>query len=285
MFIRRTELCLLAAFALASCSNAESRKIEARFSASGREVAVSKQDLERLVGQKRCYTRLAHEPVPEPNAVDAFVAFVDPILSYLALASLGKLPDKKALEAEAERIEKETRAPMTLGCIKRLHGSDRDSYLRLYVAPFLMDRLLQTELRYNPKYNQDAHRAAEAMRARILATPSERRALAFRQEGRRERTFVRSTPPSDVAYLAGTKPGEIYHDIIEGEDSMQLVRVVRKDPRLEIETITIAKRPFEKILEELDSNLTVTVEDTELRAGLSGRSRSSWWHSRINFGG
>jgi hypothetical protein len=83
---------------------------------------------------------------PDANHRRAALAqMVEGALALEGLRRRGMDLTEGAVAAEADRIERQTRAPDRLAAIKAVFASDRDAYLRVFVRPQLaLRRLVQT---------------------------------------------------------------------------------------------------------------------------------------------
>lgn len=84
-----------------------------------------------------------------PGRGEASVVLAQLIKGYLSeevLKSLGQPPSDEIIEAEARRIDVNTRAPELLRAIKAVYGNDRGRYLKTFVRPVYAERALYRDI-------------------------------------------------------------------------------------------------------------------------------------------
>ena len=84
-----------------------------------------------------------------PNSGKDYAALAQLIKGHLseeALKSLGYKVDNAILEAEAKRIDENTKAPEILKKIKDIYGSNRDAYIKTFVRIVYAERALYNEV-------------------------------------------------------------------------------------------------------------------------------------------
>lgn len=96
-----------------------------------------------------------------------FMRLLEAAIAEQALRTQGgPAPAPGDLENEAERIDRETRAPEILGCIKRAFGAGRKQYLTIFVRPVLIETRLREFLPKDRKVQAGPHKAvAQALAA------------------------------------------------------------------------------------------------------------------------
>jgi hypothetical protein len=144
-----------------------------------------------------------------PGAADEVATlsqFVEALLAAELLARRGTLINDEWLEAEARRIDSETRNPDMLNRIKGLFGNDRRRYLKVFVLPSAAKAKLWTDFRADPQLRQAAlQRARDALASWSSGVESWDRILA---EQEMIRTRVKVTRGRDIEAIEDEAPAE-----------------------------------------------------------------------------
>jgi hypothetical protein len=90
--------------------------------------------------------KVIHYYYPNHEPGNALPQLVNSYTNAQILENNGYRIDEKLLEAEEERIDKNTKDPISLKEIKAIFGSDVASYRRVYILPTLADRLVYSDL-------------------------------------------------------------------------------------------------------------------------------------------
>lgn len=163
-------------------------------------------------------------------------------------------------EAEIERVDRDTRAPEILGCIKKHFGFDPDSgkfrdaegrnrYKRVFLRKYIVQARVFRFTRYDPKIQKEAYRMRDAVSS-ATARGESFSALAgkygftysthsYALEERKEASSPAGAagPSSAMAWspfekqfieehLAALKPGGMKREPIESADDIQFVRLL-----------------------------------------------------------
>jgi len=68
------------------------------------------------------------------------------------------LMNKRTLEHESARFDRETMAPEILDRVKKIFSENRDDYLKHYVRPILVERLLQEKFLFDTLYHKEPYK-------------------------------------------------------------------------------------------------------------------------------
>ena len=162
------------------------------------------------------------------------------------LNSYGQSINEKMLLQEAIRIDKETQIPNFLLKIKSVFDDDHDAYLRIYVLPVLVERMIYYDFFVN---NLSVHKESynDAMKFLKLALKStkafhrlgQKQGLDFARFVVSEKTGLRpmgaipDVPPSDeqakrwiTNVVSKLKPGEIFPEVVNTEEHWKAIRYV-----------------------------------------------------------
>ena len=120
--------------------------------------AVTERDIADYQVSQRCY----------PGGLDsrkaAFMRQLEPaVLSRLLFASSGIDISARAMAEEEARVDRETKAPDILACIKSHFGADRERYRRVFLRPILVQKEFYRHLGFDRKVQAKAYADAEAV--------------------------------------------------------------------------------------------------------------------------
>lgn len=256
----------------------------------GRAV-ITEADLSAWSAAQGCY---GEDAITSRNA--AFMRLTEAALAESAMAGRGgPTLDEAAVSSEAARIDRETRAPDILACIKRALGTE--PYLRVFVRPTLIESRLRLFLMQDKGVQAGPRgRMEEAVRRARKGEALEKAAgaldLTYSSATYSLETDtaaalspgVRMLPPPDYQkdfierYLNGLKPGELRGDLIESDYAFQAVRLLKADgPRRLFESAAARKAGQEEWFKSLPK-MKLEISDEALRGwakGLRGNPRLS----------
>ena len=259
----------------------------ARDAAQVGKIGITEKDLSQRAGVSE---------VLFPGSGKRQIALAQLVKGYLALAVLQSLDvptGEAAIEAEARRIDANTRAPEVLKRIKDIYGGDRRGYLDTYVRVVYAERILFNEVFLKDSSIHTAQRkkaeeflAAAGKRPSAFGTIAKERGLATvamtlsRRGGiRRPDMTERGTPGGSpeagvevgqaarmISALSGVKEGEVAPTAFEWQESCQVIRLVRKEGgAYRIASVSVPKRSFDDWFWETASKVPVRIEDKALK--------------------
>jgi hypothetical protein len=206
-------------------------------------------------------------------------AIADKAMRDSGAAALGEADFK----AEAERIDKETRAPDILACIKDALG---DRYVRVFVRPTLIESRLRILLMKDAKIQAGPRAKAEGAIARIKKGSSmEGAAKEFGLEYS-SMTYTEQAPEGGMVRgrmpwspfekdfieknLKDLKPGELKGEAIESDFDFRLVRLLSTDAKgWRFETAFARKLSQEDWLKSRP-RMKLEISDEALRSWING---------------
>jgi hypothetical protein len=117
------------------------------------EAAVTENEVSDWQAAQACYGEGA---IVSRKA--AFMRLLEAAIAEKALKGAGAIDTGDAgLRAEAARIDRETRAPEILACVKKKLGAGSSAYLRVFVRPVLIETGMREFIGHNAAF-QDARR-------------------------------------------------------------------------------------------------------------------------------
>ena len=262
------------------------------------------------IAEKDLAQRAKVSEIQFPGSGKRSIALAQLVKGYLALAVLQSLnvpTGNAAVEAEARRIDANTKAPEILKKIKDVYGSDRSGYLNTFVRVVYAERFL-----YNQVFLKDpAVHSAQRKKAEEFLAAARKDPAAFgtiakelglapvtltlsREKGiRREDAAERGTPGGSpdagaveveqaartISVLSGLKSGEVAPVVLEWPEDYLVIRLLRREGAASrIASVTVPKRTFDDWFWESASKIPVRIEDKDLREEFLGEIS---WAKRI----
>jgi hypothetical protein len=210
-------------------------------------------------------------------------AIADKAMRDSGAAVLGE-PDFKA---EAERIDKETRAPDILTCIKKALG---DQYVRVFVRPTLIESKMRVLLMKDPKIQAGPRGKADSALEKIKKGSSMEGAAKESGLEYSSMTYTAEAPEGESSggmargrmpwspfekdfierNLKGLKPGELKGEVVESDFDFRLVRLLSTDGKgWRFETAYARKLGQEEWLKSRP-RMRLEILDEGLRAWIKG---------------
>ena len=257
--------------------------------------AVTERDIADYQVSQRCY----------PGGLDsrkaAFMRQLEPaVLSRLLFASSGIDISARAMAEEEARVDRETKAPDILACIKSHFGADRERYRRVFLRPILVqkefyrhlgfDRKVQAKayadaeavakamadktfgslaVRLGLEYSSTTYRAEEASGAAAKGPPSSEGGRAPLPEGAADGKAAFEAHFIE-AYLKGLPAGKARPEPVDSDSELLFIKLLEKDgPRYRFETLRIRKMTLNRFL-DAQPRIPAEVSDAELKAWLKG---------------
>lgn len=185
--------------------------------------------------------------------------------------------------SEVARIDRETRAPDILACIKKHFGGATPRYERVFVRPILTQRYLRDYVKTSPAVQARAY----ALRDRVLKDIAKKK--SFRDIGKEPGVAYSTSAyaveedtsapqalepwkrwsPFEAAFinehLKDLKPGEAKAQPIEDEAQLKFVRLIKiEGKKYYFETLVVQKLTTEDYLKTV-KKLPTVINDRELR--------------------
>ena len=266
------------------------------------DIPITKKDIELRAKVSEVYY---------PNSGKDYVALAQLIQGYLddqVLTQLGYKVDDAVLEAEAKRIDDNTKAPDVLKKIKDVYGMDHKEYINTFVRVVYGERYLYNEVFLKVK---DIHKAqlesAENFIQEAMKNPdsfseiaekrglkpskmklSEKQGISPYDNKRLKRPEMERPEPAGMEQakmlidkISGLKPGQISPQIIEWQEGYQIIRFVDKEgDDYIVESVSVPKRDYDDWFWEKASKVPVKIYDSKLKADLV---KNVGWATRLNF--
>ncbi|MEE8424160.1 MAG: hypothetical protein V3S49_06435, partial [Thermodesulfobacteriota bacterium] len=212
--------------------------------------------------------------------------------------------DEAVLEQEAERIDKNTKAPDVLRKIKDVYGSDRAGYMKTFVTVVYAERVLYNEVFLKSReIHKEQYLMAEGILRNAIESPGSFNEIAEKKGvkasklrvsrkqgvmpydggGKRGQTRGAGTGMAErlISVVSKIKQGEVYPQIIEWLEGYQVIRLVGKEGESYIiESVFIPKRDYDEWFWEKAKKIPIRIHDRELKEELL---REVSWAGKLSF--
>ncbi|HCC47957.1 MAG TPA: hypothetical protein DEQ38_07580 [Elusimicrobia bacterium] len=239
---------------------------------------VSEQDISDWQAAQGCYG----EDAITSRKAGFMRMFEATILEDLLVHQATRPINAEDYAKEVARIDRETRAPDILGCIKKYFGEGTARYERVFIRPILAQRFLREYVKTDPAVQAKAYAQREGAlkdiaKKKAFKAIGEERGIAYSTSAyavEEDTTAPQALEPwkrwspFEAAFinehLKGLKPGEVKPQPIEDEANIKFVRLIKiEGKKYYFETLTIAKLTTEDYLRRV-TKLPCRINDREL---------------------
>jgi len=229
----------------------------------------------------------------------ALVALINDSLALEVATRVNMAPAREDIHALSRHADEHSKAPQILASVKEVFGNDRGAYERLYLTPKVVDR----KLHYYHSRNREIHATQAALieqaHASVLGGKPFKETADDLGVQYMNRTYgdegddKGELPPALHQYfpeggathpdplmtiLEALSEGEIYENIIEHDRAFQVLRLLeKKGSCYRVESITVAKRPFQEWFEREAATIKISILDPELAQAIKSRYPTLWW--------
>lgn len=272
------------------------------FSKDGFKFIFNKKDIALISQMKNCYITEpeASLTAPEESAISLF----EPTFYKFAAYALNVYPKEEDLKKENERIDRETKAPEILDCVKKVFSQNRKKYDDFFVAPGLLNRIVRRTFSLSPEIQKNPRQKIESLRAEVSATPSKFNEIgktapifnenvayppSAKEGGKTPDVLAPYFPQEDysndpliINVLSKMKPGEIFSSIVEDDDFYKLVKLVsKKDNSYVFSAIAVPKEKFDPWFIEINKTAAIKIYDKEFYGKIAEKYSDVWWFKQI----
>ena len=243
------------------------------------------------VMQKDLGLRVKVSEIYYPGSGKPYVGLSQLIKGYLSLEilrSLGHPVDGAAIEAEAQRISMNTKAPDMLDKIKRVFGDNHTAYLNVFVKTVYAERVLYSEIFLKTQeIHIEQRRMAEKVLREATSGPSSFGKIAARYDLKVDRLKVsekkgitrsaatdplnRETPGLEQAGIilravVKLSSGAVMPQIIEWPESFQIIKLISKGGSTAvIDSVVIPKKSYDDWFWSKAATIPVLIYDSALK--------------------
>ncbi|MFA6091542.1 MAG: hypothetical protein WCU88_00430 [Elusimicrobiota bacterium] len=261
----------------------------------GEKGRIGEEDLAQYSASESCY---GPEAVSSRKA--GFMTFLESeIMEEVLRRESGPRLKDEDYAAEVRRVDKESRAPDILACIKKSFGSkdgigfpsslERRRYERVFLRKHMIPAAFYRFLRYDPKVQAQAYALRdnvfqEAVNGASFADLASRYKVEYATKAYREEEpkadgkagMPMAWTPFEKKFidenLRELSPGKVLGRVIEGSEDLRIVRLLdAREGRYEFEWLIIRKRGVQDYFSSVPKIKTV-IHDPGLRDWISGIS-------------
>ena len=205
----------------------------------------------------------------------------------------GIAPPESVLKQKAKRIDRDTKAPEMLACIKSIYGSDKDAYLRNVVEPILVNNKLHSLFAIDSLVHARERDSAAAIMKNVKSHKIPLSSVAgydtFRTpkipQNERINQYIQTDLKNPLVekVLKNLGEGEIYSDIVEDDLSYKIIRLIgESDSDYVWDGIVISKNPFDEWFKDyVLNNISIEIYDTSLKRKFYEKYPDLWWREII----
>lgn len=243
-----------------------------------------------------------------PNSGKDYVALSQLINGYLSeeiLKSLGHKIDDAVFNAEAKRIDENTKAPETLKKIKDIYGSNRTAYIKTFVRIVYAERALYNEIFIKSKeiHKEEYQKAEEVLNKAIKSQKlfndiarklglkavrlkiSKKEGIATYGEESKPKLNTAGIGVEQAERLINAvstiKKGDVFPEVIEWLEGYQIIRYIKKEKNnYIIDSVSIPKKNYDAWFWEKTSMIPVRIYDNKLKDELL---KEVSWADRLNY--
>jgi hypothetical protein len=229
------------------------------------------------------------------NPETATVKIINQFLESAVLKSAFDLePSEADLKEKSSIIDRDTKEPKILNCVKNVFGENIDSYLRLYVSPTLI----------NPELHRQFNASEDIKKEEIEKIEKARDSLKQGEgleklEGYEKFEILKSIElpetlqaplpelpqnPLIEKVLKNLKPGETWPNIIEDDSSLKIVRLLSEDEnKYYCDGVIIPKKQFDQWFKDYaTNNIKMEIKDEQLLSQIRQDYPTLWWLEIVN---
>lgn len=245
------------------------------------ESEIKEKDILNYIKIKKCYGI-------DESKNKALIEIINNNLEQEVLyKEFGLKPKISDFKNEAERIDKSSKAPEIISCIKK-SLNDTENYFKLYISPLLINAKLHEKFSLSPSihkeeinkineyFNQIENGAkfekfTEYRRFNIL---KENDSTPVSQENK---IYFNNNLVENV--IKNLKPDEIWPKIIEDDHSYQIIRLIKEDKTFyQIDGIIIPKKSSDPWFQNyVKNNIKILILDEKLSKEIKKDFPDLWW--------
>ena len=203
-------------------------------------------------------------------------------------------PDE--LSSMRRHADETSKAPEILAQVKQAFGNNLAAYDRIYLSPRIMNRKLRSWYSRNADIHKKERAAIEQAYSLVQAGKSfeeSSQACGLNHTTSDYKTEAAAVPEALLPYapekgassddpmtaiLKTLSEGAVYRNIVEDDNSYQVLRLMKKDgSTYKVEAITTRKRPFQEWFQEQEDKVDITILDKSLEKEITTKFLEVPW--------
>jgi len=238
---------------------------------------ITQKDLDYQIKVDSCYG--LKNQAQEPALIEIINKFFEE--QVLNSAFENKISDKE-LEKKAEWVDKNTKAPEILECVKKVFGEDRKKYLDFYIKPTLVNPRLHLEFSLSPRIHQREIEEIKAIK-KDLDTGKKLEDFSNYQKWEIPKDTDFPTDPLVDKVIKNLKLGQVWLNIIKDDFSYKIVRLLEEDKeKYYLDGVIVQKMAFDPWFQDyVKRNIKIEILDQELLTGIKTNHPNLWWVSSL----
>jgi hypothetical protein len=226
----------------------------------------------------------------------ALIALVNDVVALEVAKQVKRAPTREDIDGLSRHADKHSKAPEILAKVKGVFGEDRAAYERLYLTPKVVNHKLHRYHGRNRAIHASQATLIEQAHGLVMAGGSFKdtaKGLGLQYATRTygdekaklpaafKKYFPEDGAPQPdplIALIEALSEGRIYPNIIEHDRAFQVLRLLeKKDAIYDVETITVAKKTFQKWFEGEASSVKISILDPDLAGSIASKYPHLWW--------
>jgi hypothetical protein len=244
---------------------------------------LTKRDIDYKIKVEQCYgAKWSYE--------QSLINLIDSFLQQAVLKKMFNLePSLVDLMDSAKNIDKNTKAPEILKCVKRVFGNKTNYYLRLYVRPVLINYKLHQTFSFSEKIHQQEIAKIEQIRQEINEGKDLREFKEYKQfEVDKQKDIPDLLKEADIQFsedylvvevLQKMSKGEIWPNIIADDYTYQIIRLLNEDEgKYYCDGVMVNKKSFDSWFRDyVGQNIKIEIKDKDIEKKIKQDYPQLWW--------
>ena len=210
--------------------------------------------------------------------------FQQKLREYVLLKKLGIKIREKDIEKEKERIDRETKAPEILNRVKAYFNKDKKRYLKAFVYPVLVSRLLEQTFYFDTTIQKKGYMLSREKFKALKEHPNMdikndsfyiSLDLEKMEKENKGIPFVLPFYQMDSAVLRSLPQKGVYPEIIEDRAGYYILRKLDKKSK-KFDGFFIRKRSFNKWFHDNIKDVKIEIFDKEMKNRVLLRAKGSY---------
>jgi hypothetical protein len=225
---------------------------------------------------------------------EALIKIINNLLEEEVLSSAFNICiSQQEIVKKAELIDKTTRAPNILACVKKGFGKEKEHYMQLYVKPYIVNPSLHNAYAFSKTIHQSEFNSITAIKElldRGLKKPEDfpeyKKWDIPKEWGAPEE--VKKMNPDIAEYPFISKVirklnyGQMEKDIYDDTYAFIIARLLSQDDKKwYLDGVIITKKTFDPWFQEyVKKNIKIKIYDKELLNKIKSKYSNLWWNSQ-----
>ncbi len=276
-------------FLVGNCSN---KRIDSPMVMQINSVKITEQDIAFKQSVDSCYSYAPDSVGPKEDRIKALVQLAEAGFYEAVARKYDVVVTDEMLNCKRRLVDKNTKAPGILYCIKSIFKGNQEEYDKIVLKPILLNQLLHAKVSRDTLIQEERRAKISKLFSQIKDTPHSFQQIAkgencFRRVNYRKGNEVSplitrykdlaKAEPKMEKILQKLKPGVIYPQIVESDHSYQVIQLVEEnDTTYVYNAALVEKVAFGPWFKQEVAGLEIKIREKELTQ-LRQIYPSLWW--------